>query len=192
MRRFPSCSLDPWALLGLALFWFFDTQGILAAALPAVLIHEAGHWFALRLAGARVTRLRLEPGGLVMDYAGTISAAAEALCALAGPFAGLLWAGFAAGLGGTYLLRSAGASLCLTGFNLLPLQPLDGGRALAALAGVRAAAITGRVCCLLLLLLSAAAGLLLGRGAVPLLATLSLLGLQLRKENQDFRLPFSR
>ena len=173
MRRFPELQADPWALLGLAAFWFFDGQGVFGALIPAVILHETGHWLALRWNGARLRRLRLAPGGLVMDYDGALSAGAEALCALAGPAFGLLWAGLAAAVGGSFLLRSAGASLCLTVFNLLPILPLDGGRTVAALAGDRTAIRLGRVLCVLLLSAGALAGLC-GHGAVFFLSALML------------------
>lgn len=124
-------------LLLSSLLWLLDTGGLLSALLPAVCVHEAGHALALRLCGARVRALRFEACGLRMDYSGALLEKEELLCALAGPAAGLLWAITASlagrGLGSEYLLCSAGISLALTAFNLLPAPMLDGGRALSSL-----------------------------------------------------------
>ena len=121
-------------LLLASLLWLLDTGGLLSALLPAVLVHEAGHALALRLCAARVRCLRFSASGLRMDYAGALTRREELLCALAGPAAGLLWATAASlagrALGSEFLLCSAGVSLALTAFNLLPAPMLDGGRAL--------------------------------------------------------------
>lgn len=120
-----------------SLLWLLDDSGILSALLPAALAHEFGHALALRCCGTRVTRIRFEACGLRMDYSGVLTDGEALLCALAGPGAGLLYA-FAAAcaghiLGGDYLLCTAGVSLLLSAFNLLPAPMLDGGRALSSL-----------------------------------------------------------
>lgn len=120
-----------------SLLWLLDTSGLVSALLPAVIAHELGHAAALRLCRARVTMLRFEACGLRMDYGGCLSSTEELLCALAGPTAGAAYTLCSALLGraleSEFLLCSAGISLCLTAFNLLPAPMLDGGRALCAL-----------------------------------------------------------
>ena len=120
-----------------SLLWLMDTSGLLSALLPAVIAHELGHVLALRLCGTRVTVLTFEACGLRMDYGACLTDTEELLCALAGPAAGAAYALCAAlpgrWLESEFLLCSAGISLCLTLFNLLPAPMLDGGRALAAL-----------------------------------------------------------
>lgn len=118
--------------------YFFDGRGWFAALLPACLWHEAGHWLAVRLCGGRVLQLRLDLTGLCMETTPLAAPGREALCAAAGPAAGLLWTCAARALGGPFLLRSAEVSLLLTAFNLLPALPLDGGRILLDLTGSRA------------------------------------------------------
>lgn len=118
-----------------ALLYFFDGSGLVSAIVPAVAAHELGHALALRLAGARVTRVSFDVRGIVMDYAGAIGTGAEVVSAAAGPVFGLLFAVFAsyAGrtLGSEFWLCSSGVSLILSVYNLLPSPPLDGGRILA-------------------------------------------------------------
>ena len=91
------------------------------------LLHELGHLAALALCGVRVERVRLRALGAVIETA-SCAHSAEALCALAGPAVNLFafWA----------LRRiepgAALISLLLGACNLLPVYPLDGGRALRA------------------------------------------------------------
>ena len=64
--------ISPAALLIFALLWFFDGDGIYAAALPAVAVHEAGHALFLRLAGLKIRRLSFGLAGLEMDFCGRL------------------------------------------------------------------------------------------------------------------------
>lgn len=138
-RRLPpfSISFTAGAALLLALMYFLDNEGILAAMLPAVLIHEMGHMTALIAIGCPPRALNATLSGFSLDYWGEPSPTGQALSALAGPGAGLLFAWLCAYLGNRfeseYLLLSSGAGLVINLFNLLPAYPLDGGRALNAL-----------------------------------------------------------
>ena len=102
---------------------------VLPLALASALCHELGHLAALRLAGARVERLRLTAfGAEIRADTRRLSYPREIACTLAGPAVNLLLALGFARLGGNYV--AAGANLLLGGFNLLPVPALDGGRAL--------------------------------------------------------------
>ncbi len=116
-----------WVLL--CLVWIADEDILLPAALAAAL-HELGHLLALRALGARPAGLRLTALGAELRLERELAYAPELLAALAGPVMSLLAAWGAARLG-AYLF--AGLSLALGLFNLLPIAPLDGGRALACL-----------------------------------------------------------
>ncbi len=115
--------------------YFFDDRGILAALIPAVLAHEAGHCLCLRAFGARLKSIRLDLTGVSLSYAGAHMTLIQELCAtIAGPVCGLVYAFAASWLSSQWRMSvfslSAGISFVLSIFNLLPAMPLDGGRAL--------------------------------------------------------------
>ena len=143
------CRLEvaPGAALLYPLLYFLDDSGVLAAVVPAVVIHELGHAAAAVLCGVRVRTVRLELPGLCMETDGFPDERRELLCLLAGPAAGLLWAVIAWGLGGGQITRTALAALVVNGFNLLPALPLDGGRILRLLTGSERAAYSSTVLC---------------------------------------------
>ena len=122
------------AILLLPLKW-------LLCASFAAFIHELSHFLALRLSGVEVRSIRIGAGGAMMSTA-PMSARQEALCAAAGP------------LGGGMLILSAplcpSLALCAfvqTGFNLLPIFPLDGGRVVRAFAFcILPPTVAGRFC----------------------------------------------
>ena len=108
-----------WAFLLLVL-----PLGMILASVGAALIHEGFHWLTIRLIGGRVLGLFIGAGGMVMETM-PMTPGKELLCAIAGPVGSLL-------LGCLYhwmpLLALCGLVQGL--FNLLPIYPLDGGRAL--------------------------------------------------------------
>ena len=123
-------------VLLISAIYFFDTQGIIAALMPAVFIHELGHMAVLVFLGAPPRKLTASLSGFSMDYVGSLSCRGELAAALGGPVFGLLFAFFCAWCGrwleNDFLLLSAGLGCVLNLFNLLPARPLDGGRALCA------------------------------------------------------------
>ena len=128
------------------IYYVVSIETTIAIALP-VAVHELAHIIALRFFGLKVKSVRAELTGLCIDYCGFAEPVAHIAAAFAGPAGGFIYA-YAASLiaretGCAWMELSAGISLLLSVFNLLPVLPLDGGRALqaavAALAGVRAA-----------------------------------------------------
>ncbi len=117
--------------------WFLLASGWrpLATVLAAAAVHEGGHWAVLRLQGARVRAFRLSALGAALETDGALlSYGGERAAVLAGPAANLLAALALAGLGDQRLSAAVGANVVLCLFNLLPVRPLDGGRALFLLA----------------------------------------------------------
>lgn len=165
-------------LLGAALV-LLDGEGVLPWALMAAAVHELGHYAAVQLQGGAVKGLRLTISGgeMTLDRRRPLTYAGELAAILAGPGVSLVlaWAALRLGEEGWLL---AGLSLCLGGFNLLPVWPLDGGRALLLiLSGFlpHDAAATGIRACSLALgagLLAAGVSLLARGGGV----TLALMG----------------
>jgi len=123
--------------------WFVLANGWapLATVLGAAAVHELGHWIALRRLGAAVTGFRVSVLGAVLETdSGRLSYGGELAAVLAGPAANLLAALALTALdrgrlpGGGCWFAFIGANLVLCAFNLLPIRPLDGGRALYLLA----------------------------------------------------------
>ena len=127
MKRNVRC--DPGAVLLLGLLLFSLTIREVAALFTAAIVHEAGHLIALMIVGTSLNGIHFTVSGPVILYHQPEEKWNVVFCALSGPFLGLLL--FCA-------LRHAWTdcaeiSLLLSIINLLPVLPLDGGRALNAL-----------------------------------------------------------
>ena len=102
----------------------------LVAATAAACIHELFHLAAILLQGGRIRRIIVRPLGAVIE-AERIGGLREAVCALAGPLGSLLPV--------LMIHRFPLIGLCalVQGvFNLLPVYPMDGGRALLRMVDV--------------------------------------------------------
>lgn len=135
-KYFPQFSVSPLFALWGVLPWLTG-RGWPLLFLAAALLHEGGHLLALYLLGGKAETVRLRLSGAELRWRGRLSYGGEALLALAGPGANLLWALLCAALTrlrpAPGLYRFIGCHLTLALFNLLPALPLDGGRALCAL-----------------------------------------------------------
>ena len=126
-------------LLVTILFLLGDAWSIAAVLLP-VAVHELGHLLAFWLLGLSLRGLRFELRGLCLEFGGSTGALGYTAAAAAGPAAGIAFA-FAVSrvgnrLGSDWLCLTAGVSLLLSLFNLLPALPLDGGTILFHLSRV--------------------------------------------------------
>lgn len=110
------------SLLILPIQWVFAWFG-------AVLFHEMCHYLALRLLGSRVFRIHLSTFGAFMETEELLWHRAF-FCALAGPLGSLSLCMLSG-----WFPRLAVCGLFQAAYNLLPIYPLDGGRALHCLLG---------------------------------------------------------
>lgn len=108
------------ALLILPLRWVMG-------ALLAALIHEVCHCVAVSACGGKLLSCSLGGSGARIETV-SLSPGKEALCVLAGPAGSFL-----ALLLAEHFPEAAVCGLIQGVYNLLPLYPLDGGRALACL-----------------------------------------------------------
>jgi len=107
-------------LLILPLPWVFSVS--FAAA-----FHELCHYLAVRLCGGDVMKLTIGNRGMTMDVL-PLTPGKEVFCALSGPIGGMLLLFMM-----KRLPRIAICSLALSLYNLIPVYPFDGGRAVLAL-----------------------------------------------------------
>ena len=162
---------------------------IVVSVLLAAALHECGHLLALRAYRVPVEGLRLSALGAVLYARGArrLSYGRELIVTLAGCgmniFCGVLTALLALRLSWVEGFVLAGAHILLAAFNLLPIPPLDGARALYLIAafflgplvGERIAAVTGLVCSLALVSAGVYVTAETGGGTLFLLASLALL-----------------
>lgn len=128
MRSSPQLTVTPGAwIIGALMLLVLPLNWLLAAA-TAACFHELCHYFALRLCGVPVFRAQISGRGIVMDTA-PMRLRQEFFCALAGPLGCLVLLLFI-----RHIPRIAICAGAQSLFNLLPVYPLDGGRALRCLA----------------------------------------------------------
>ena len=148
---------QPGAALLLGVLVFTLQPAELAALCIAATVHELGHLLALQILDVRISGVTFAMTGPVLRCDAPPAASGQILAALSGPAAGIL----------LYLLIRdrwqllGEISLFLSLLNLLPVPPLDGGRALRVIVGENACRMLSTLICGALLLcglLAAAAG----------------------------------
>ncbi|MFO1458781.1 MAG: site-2 protease family protein [Verrucomicrobiota bacterium] len=105
----------------------------LAIILPILLVHEAGHWVAMRIFGYRNLRMFFIPlfGAAVSGQNFNVAGWKKALVSLAGPVPGILigtaMAIVALRVDQPWMEKAAMLAVVVNSINLLPFVPLDGG-----------------------------------------------------------------
>lgn len=111
-------------LLGFALILLILPLRWIIAAIIAALIHELGHYCAVKILGGSIHTFKISPFGAIIE-ACDLTQTGELISIISGPLAGLLLA--------FVFRRYPEIALCgvmQSAYNLLPLYPLDGGKAL--------------------------------------------------------------
>lgn len=112
----------------LALLNYLDKYGIVPLAMIACILHELGHYAAIRALGGDIKQISFTVIGAEMRLARMLGYQRECAAALAGPAVNLLLAWLFCGQEGGEVF--SGVNMALGVFNLLPVRRLDGGRAL--------------------------------------------------------------
>ena len=147
-------SISPGFLLLISALCIFTSGEFLAAAALAIVIHEMGHFAAIKLCGGKIKKIYMQTAGFAIEYGGILSYRKEAIAAVSGPIASAALA-----VSMSYLAKSAqseflyllsGISFSFAVFNILPVLPLDGGRAaFAVIAGKFDIFTAERILCIL-------------------------------------------
>lgn len=119
----------------LAFFLLQDKSGAALPAFLAAIVHESGHLIVLCLFGTGISQVRFTPFGIDMVKEGNTSRSysKDAAISFAGPVANLIAALICTLFHSDSLNRFILANWIFMGFNLLPIEPLDGGQALYSL-----------------------------------------------------------
>lgn len=156
-------TIKPNTYLYLVLLLFLIPLPWLCAWLLAMCMHELCHWLAVKLCGGRIYSLSIGIGGAQMT--GSVLSHGKRLFAiLSGPVGGILPVFL-----GRWFPRLALCCWILSVYNLLPLTPLDGGRALQILFQERTFRIIERAFLLVSFFLGLYCLLCLHLGWLPLL-----------------------
>jgi Zn-dependent protease len=124
-----------WLLLGLVSA--MPGQPVLLLGLAAAACHELGHFAAMLAVGMPPQSLCLSARGGKLQAGGFANLSAEMFALGAGAAVNLLLALLFGAVGSHYAKLFSAINLVLGGFNLLPIQGLDGGRMAALAVGQR-------------------------------------------------------
>ncbi|MGN6435549.1 MAG: site-2 protease family protein [Agriterribacter sp.] len=122
--------------IGVYYFLFRQNLHWIFILVAVMLLHEAGHFIAMKLFGYRDVRMFFVPflGAFVSGSPHTISQRQRAVTLLAGPipgiFAGIVFLILYYSTGNNFYYQLSLMLILLNAFNLLPVIPLDGGQLL--------------------------------------------------------------
>ena len=179
-------------LLGALLLLVLPLKWLLAA-LCAAIIHELCHLAAVKITGGHVLGIDIGKAGAAIKI-GPMKSGSELICSLAGPVGGLVLLLFV-----RWIPRIAICAGIQSVYNLLPIYPLDGGRALRCAAamrsrpeiGERVCDIAEKLCKAALVGLALYATFVLGLGFMPAFAACIIL-LKTKSGKIPCKLPLQR
>lgn len=129
------------ALLAISVFLFWtlqsastgQTAGWIAALVLVLAVHEGGHFLAMRAFGFTDLKVFFIPffGAAASGRKADATATQQAVVSLMGPLPGIVFAlvaAFFAPFDSEFFANVVVLALFINAFNLLPVQPLDGGR----------------------------------------------------------------
>lgn len=132
----PRVTVHPVFLAYLTVLFFCGAERTAFLSVGVVLLHEVGHFVVAKKVGIKLSDVVLYPYGAVMDTDCDTSEPGSWKVAVAGPLVNLALAllGLLVMLlgGGEVAVDFVNANLTVCLFNLLPVYPLDGGRAILA------------------------------------------------------------
>lgn len=120
-------TISPWFCILWALNLLILPLRWTTGALLAALIHEAAHIAAIRLCKGHILSVTIGGHGAIIE-ASPMTRGRESLCALAGPLGS-----FSVLLMSEYFPEAAVWGLLQGLYNLLPIDPLDGGRVIRSI-----------------------------------------------------------
>lgn len=129
-KKGPALEMTGGFLLVMAWLNYISSIRFFMQALLAAVLHEGGHYIAVRVLGGTVSKIRLSAVGAQMQQEGTLSYGKEFISTAAGPAVNLIVAFAAAKVAGDEGFVFAGLNLALFVLNMLPFAELDGGRCL--------------------------------------------------------------
>jgi stage IV sporulation protein FB len=125
--------------IGVYILFFDQTIGQIAVLVLVLFIHEMGHFLAMKYFGYSDVKMFFIPflGAMVTGNKEEISQRQRAIILLAGPVPGIIIGAVLYYVGNAIdsrdMLLTAGMFVFLNAINLLPLNPLDGGRLIETL-----------------------------------------------------------
>ena len=138
MRLFAKISVSPFLLLYLSVVFLLFPPQSSAAFLLAVALHEGGHLLCLWVLRAPLHKIRFSPGGAaILTSSAALSYSAEAALYLCGPVCNLCALVLSLFFSAPFFSLFFAANLLSACYNLLPILPLDGAKALFCLLSLR-------------------------------------------------------